>query len=187
MKASNFRPKKGAYLLSEPFLRDPNFARTVVLLTEHDSEGSVGFVLNRPTPIFLNDVIPDFPEIKAQLYEGGPVQPETLHYIHKNADLGESSLPLGKGVFWGGDFEKLKYLVAAEEILPGDIRFFLGYSGWGANQLMDELKSRSWLVTPASLKFTFTDDTEHLWQEIMRSKGGIYEQMSNYPVDPSLN
>lgn len=180
-------PKKGRFLLAEPFLQDPNFVRTVVLLTEHNQEGSIGFVLNRPIEYKLNEILPDFPEFDVPVYLGGPVQQDSLHFIHRVPGLGEAESEISEGVFWGGNFEVLKALVSQGEVDPDDIRFFVGYSGWAPQQLEGELEANSWIVSPAKAKFAFSEDHETLWKEVMSSLGKKYKIMSNYPTDPSLN
>lgn len=181
-------PGKGKFLLSEPFLSDPNFQRTVVLLTEHNNEeGSFGFILNRPVKMKLSEIVPEFPSFGAPVFVGGPVQQNSLHFLHRIPELVEDSEEVLPGVWWGGNFEKLKYLMQIRDISPDDIRFFIGYSGWGPNQLKDEMEKRSWIIAPGEEQFTFASNHEELWQQILRSMGLRYQMMSNYPLDPSLN
>lgn len=186
MAQSKYTPQQGRYLISEPFLADPNFKRTVVLLTEHNDEGSVGFVLNRPTEMVISDVIPDL-KLNAPLYVGGPVQQDSVHFIHKVPELKEDSVEIAKGLFWGGGFDKLQFLASTGQIDDGDIKFFLGYSGWAANQLDMEMEQLSWIVAPANGKFAFTEDDGNLWRMILQSMGTKFKIISNYPEDPSYN
>ena len=187
MALSKYKPQKGYFLISEPFLADPNFKRRVVLLTEYSPEGAVGFVLNQATELMLNDVLEDFPDFTSRLYLGGPVQQDSLHFIHRIEALRDESNMITPNLCWGGDFEKLKALAAEKAISPNDIRFFLGYAGWGPDQLIDELEQNSWIVAPSSAKFTFQEDTENLWKQILTSMGHSYKRMAGYPEDPSLN
>lgn len=180
-------PVKGNILLSEPFLRDPNFARSVVLLTEHNEEGTIGFILNKPISYRINEIVDDFPEFDAPVYMGGPVQRDSLHFIHRIEALAEEGDEVAPGVYWGGDFEKLKDMIRIGVVLPSDIRFFVGYSGWGPKQLEDEMQMKSWIVSSRSDKFAFADRSESLWGEILQAMGGKYRAMAHYPVDPSLN
>ncbi|MBL7792479.1 MAG: YqgE/AlgH family protein, partial [Saprospiraceae bacterium] len=126
--------KNGSLLIAEPFMLDPNFKRAAVLLCEHSPEGSIGFILNKPLGMRIDELIEDFPEFDSEVFFGGPVQTDTIHYIHCVGDLLEESVKLTDGVYWGGDFEKLKFLISSQLILPQDIRFFLGYSGWSEGQ-----------------------------------------------------
>lgn len=180
-------PTKGAYLLAEPFMQNEQFQRTVVLLTEHTPDGSVGFVLNRPSPYKLTDVLPDFPAFDVQLYKGGPVEENTLHYIHCNVDMSEGDEEIARGVYWGGDFERLRLGVLTGVITPDDVRVFHGYSGWGADQLSSEMEIKSWILAPSRRKFTFSPDSDSLWRDILTAMGGKYRLMANYPLHPSLN
>ncbi|MCB0639950.1 MAG: YqgE/AlgH family protein, partial [Lewinella sp.] len=116
----------GKVLLSEPFMVDPNFKRTAVLLCEHNAEGSIGFIMNRRLNMRVDELIEDFPEFDTEVYFGGPVQTDTIHYLHNVGDLLEDSVQVARGVFWGGDFDKLKFLINSELIAPHQIRFFIG-------------------------------------------------------------
>ncbi len=187
METPDYKPKKGSFLLSEPFLTDQNFRRAVVLLTEHNDDGSIGFVLNQPTKIRLNDVLEDFPQIDCHLYIGGPVQQETLHFIHTVEDLKSESIPIAGGIYWGGDFDRLKALVRENKVHGGQVRFFLGYSGWAPKQLEEEMNLKSWILSPPSKKFAFTPDPDQLWKDILQSMGKKHKLISNYPENPALN
>lgn len=182
------RPEKGKFLVSEPFMLDPNFKRAVVLLTEHNSEGSVGFVLNQALNLYLNDVMPDdFPKFEAKLYAGGPVGTDTLHYLHRLGDLLPDSLEIAPGIYWGGDFDQLQELLKENKIRPEDIRFFLGYSGWDAGQLDTELKDNSWLIAMATVESAFSEDAEELWKNVVKGMGQRYQHIANFPENPSWN
>ena len=148
-------PAKGKILISEPFLNDPNFKRTIILLSEHNQEGSVGFVLNKPTEYKLNQVIDDFPEFDAEVYYGGPVQLNTLQFIYRGENIIENSLEILPGLYWGGSFDILKTLIESNSVKPEDFRFFFGYSGWGEEQLDDEMERNSWIVTETTIENVF--------------------------------
>ena len=128
---------KGQILLAEPFMIDPNFRRSVVLLCEHQSDGSIGFILNKPLKMNVSELIADFPDFESEVYFGGPVATDTIHYIHNVGGLLEESVEVNRGVFWGGDFSKLKFLISSQLVDPTNIRFFVGYSGWSGGQLHD--------------------------------------------------
>jgi putative transcriptional regulator len=180
-------PIKGSILLSEPFLRDPNFARAVVLLTEHNDEGTIGFILNKPISYKIHEIVEDFPEFDAPVYMGGPVQRDSLHFIHRIEALAEDGDEVAPGVYWGGNFEKLKRMIRLGIVRPDDIRFFVGYAGWGPKQLEDEVQMKSWIISRRSEKYAFNSSGESLWGEILTTMGGKYKAMAYYPVDPSLN
>ncbi|GAB4232254.1 MAG: YqgE/AlgH family protein [Ekhidna sp.] len=181
-------PSRGDLLISEPYLPDPNFERTVIYLCEHDEEGTFGFVLNRKAHVQLADVVDEAGNYKAELFIGGPVQQDTLHFIHRDETLAKGSSEVGNGVHWGGSFEKLLELLNTKAISETDIRFFLGYSGWSPGQLMDEMKEKSWIVLKgASSEMIFDWNNHDLWKECLRTMGGKYRLMANYPKDPRLN
>ena len=179
-------PAPAKLLLSSPFLDDLHFKRTVILLTEHNDQGSMGFILNRPTDLKIQDAIDDFPNFDASLYFGGPVQPEIMQFIHRIPGL-EESTEIKKGVFWGGNFDKLKFMIDTGQISTDDIRFFIGYSGWAPLQLQQEIIKKSWIVGQASKKFIFTKNYQALWTDILKNMGGYYKRFTNVPEDPSFN
>lgn len=180
-------PKKGCILVSEPYLPDPNFERTIILLCEHNAEGSFGFVLNKPSSAKITDIMDSIKNFDTQVYVGGPVQQDTLHYIHRLHKL-EGSVEIGEGIYWGGNFEQLNLLLNSKQIAPDDLKFFLGYSGWSEGQLEEELKANSWIVSgDVDDKLIFETNAEIMWQKALKAMGGRFSVYSNYPVDPRLN
>ena len=167
-------------------MADPNFRRTVVLLCEHTTEGSFGLVLNRPTGLTLGQAADEALPFDAELWMGGPVQPETLHYLHPFGDL-DGSLPVLEDVFFGGDFDTLRSAITAGDLDPGQARFFVGYSGWGAGQLDAEVDEGAWIVLPGNRDLVFADGDDALWRQILRQLGGEYALLSTFPDDPRLN
>lgn len=185
---SKLKVKKGSLLLAQPYMLDPNFKRSVILLTDHHrTEGTVGFVLNKRIKASTNDVIHDFPEIESSVYIGGPVGDETLHYIHDAGDILDESIKVCDGVWWGGDFEKLKFLIKSKLIQPRNIRFFLGYSGWSAGQLDDELVYGSWIPAEMHANYIFKTKSTNLWREVTKNKGGHYTVIAELPISDGLN
>jgi len=183
---NKLKPERGRLLISEPFLPDPNFERTVVLLCEHNEEGSFGFVLNKPSITTVKEVMNDLP-VKRKAFIGGPVQQDTLHYLHRITDLSEA-IPIGNKIYWGGDFEELTSGLDTRTISEGDVRFFLGYSGWGQGQLEEELKQNSWIVCNfLSAELLFDTNPENMWKKALADMGGRFSVYSNYPIDPNLN
>ncbi len=178
---------KGILLVSEPFLPDPNFKRSVVLITEHDEEGSIGFVLNRATELTVNDVLEGFPAFNGSLHIGGPVEQNTLHFIHRaSLNIPESKEVL-PGIHWGGDFDLIRDMISLGEIHEDDIRFFVGYSGWSVEQLREEIDGHAWILAPADAQTVLTHEPDLLWKEVLTSMGSEYKLMANYPEDPRLN
>lgn len=184
----NIIPEKGDLLISEPFLPDPNFERTVVLICEHGEDGSFGFILNKPSIIKGSDVLEDTSQFDAILYVGGPVQQDTLHFIHRQVPELEGGAAIGEDLRWGGNFDQLLMLIQAEAVELEDFKFFLGYSGWGAGQLEEELKQNSWIIyKSATAEDLFDTHPDNLWRECLKKMGGKYKMISNYPSDPRLN
>ncbi|MEM6641684.1 MAG: YqgE/AlgH family protein [Bacteroidota bacterium] len=180
-------PERGDLLISEPYLPDPNFERTVVYLCEHDENGTFGFVLNKPAQIVLSDVI-DEVSSDYGLFVGGPVQQDTLHFIHREHNLIPGAKSVLNDISWGGDYDILMQLLNTLAISKTNIRFFLGYSGWGPDQLKDEMKSGSWIVLKSATQdMIFEWDNQQLWKACLKTMGGKYRLMSNYPKDPRMN
>lgn len=186
-KLVHLEPQAGRVLVSEPFLMDSYFKRSVILLGEHGDDGSVGFILNKPTDLSLNDALEDFPPFDVPLYFGGPVQTDTIHFLHTLGSKLEGSKEILPGIFWGGSLEMLKLLIDTNQVTTNDIRFFAGYSGWEPHQLEDELKGRTWLISNGKRDFAFSENPEELWGEVLRSMGSQYAILANFPEDPSLN
>jgi len=185
---SRLQPELGRLLISEPFLMDPNFKRSVVLVTEHQEEGTVGFILNHSSALLLKDVIPELGDADFSVYLGGPVETDTLHFLHRRPDLITDGQEVGKGIYWGGNFETLKVLIANQAIQASEIKFFMGYSGWGNGQLRMEMKDNTWIVSDEfHPDVVFSDNEENLWREVIINLGPKYAHVSNFPVDPNLN
>lgn len=184
----NIKPEKGDLLISEPFLPDPNFQRTVVLICEHGTDGSFGFVLNKPSLIEGGDVLEGFEGFDSTLYLGGPVQQDTLHFIHRQVPELEEGVDIGEGLQWGGNFEQLMLLIKSGAVDLKQFKFFLGYSGWGEEQLEEELEQNSWIIyKSATAADIFDTQPDVLWRECLKKMGGKYKIISNYPTDPRLN
>lgn len=177
----------GQVLLAEPFMQDPYFRRSVVLLCEHHEEGSIGFILNKSIDMRVNDLMSEFPEFDAEVFYGGPVQTDTLHYVHNVGDLLEESIKVAEGVWWGGDFDKLKFLVSSQLLQPQNIRFFVGYSGWSSGQLNDELEYGSWMPAVMDANYIFKTQPTRLWSQVMFNKGNLYEVIADLPEQMSWN
>ena len=178
---------QGKVLIAEPFLNDTYFKRSVVFITEHNSEGSVGFVLNKPVELKVQDVIQNFPYIEAGISIGGPVNTNTLHYIHTLGDVIPDSVRVLDNVFWGGDFNALKELIARGKVRKDQIRFFLGYSGWAALQLENELKESAWLVAEINAELIMKGEEVGFWNQILEKMDNKYQVWANFPENPGLN
>jgi len=184
---NSLEPHKGRVLISEPFLDDPYFKRTTVLLVEHNEEGTIGFILNKVLDIPLHSAISGFPVFEGHLCFGGPVCKDQLFYLHTLGDIIGGSLEIKKGLYWGGDFDTVKGLIKDERISPSEIRFFIGYSGWNPDQLNSEIKKKSWIVCESQNSLIMKENNTELWADLLKSLGKHYSIMANFPEDPSLN
>lgn len=179
--------KTGNLLVAEPFMLDPNFKRSVVLMCEHNEEGSLGFILNRKLDVYIDELVDSFPDFPSKVYFGGPVQTDTIHYLHNVGDLLEDSREVARGVYWGGSFEKLKFLISTEVITADNIRFFLGYSGWSEGQLTEELKIGSWVVADMDPNYLFKTKASKLWNQVLTHKGDSFGIIGSIPDTPNMN
>ncbi len=178
----------GSLLVAEPFMQESNFRRSVILITDHTGEeGTVGFIINKPLKITISELVEDFPEFDSIAYYGGPVSTNTIHYIHNVGTLLEGSTEIVSGVFWGGDFEKLKFLIAQKLIKPENIRFYIGYAGWSSGQLMDELEASSWITSQVHPNYIFKSNPSKLWKQVMHHKGSVFSVLSQLPEHQSFN
>ncbi len=179
--------QSGILLISDPFLKDPNFLRTVVLLCEHQPEGSLGFILNKRYEQTIGELMTDLEDCNFPVYYGGPVQKDTIHFLHQRPDLIEDGHNIIDGIYWGGDFTEVVELIKLKKISQNDIRFFIGYSGWGEQQLENELQEKSWITREAIRQLVFHKNTDAIWRDALKDLGGEYSMMTNYPIDPQLN
>jgi len=184
---NKLKPGKGKLLVSYPIMSDPYFKRTVILLCEHSDEGSFGFVLNKYINIKLSDLIEGLPELNTKIAVGGPVQTSSLYYLHTLGEKVHGSVEVINGLYMGGDYDDLRQLIIDGEVKPHDIRFFVGYSGWGENQLNEELKDHSWIITEAKAETLMNTNLEKLWQKTLVDMGKEYSFLANVPENPELN
>jgi putative transcriptional regulator len=182
------RLKKGNLLIAEPsIIGDLSFNRSVILLADHNPEGSVGFIINKVLKYTINDLVPDV-EVDFKIYNGGPVEQDNLYFIHNIPELISNSIEISNGIFWGGDFETTKKLLNNGTIKEDNIRFFLGYTGWDASQLEDEMNANSWIVTENHYQNKIIGkSTADFWKEKILELGGEYIIWSNAPENPALN
>lgn len=180
-------PQKGRILISEPFLLDNYFKRSIVLITEHSEEGTVGFVLNKPVNMKVNEIMTDFPTVNAFVSLGGPVQTNTLHYIHTLGDIIPGSIKVIENIYWGGDFDVIRRLLESGSLNNENIRFFLGYSGWQSNQLEDELSNNAWVVADIAPEEIMTPMNKFFWNKALNKLGKKFQMWANFPENPQMN
>ena len=189
IKHNNILPKQGSILISEPFLQDAYFHRSVVLLIDHNEEGTMGLVLNKKTKLMVNDFFPELETYKdIPIFLGGPVCSNRLFFIHS---LGEKIIPdsiqISNSLFFDGDFKAIKRYILNGQIIEGRVKFFLGYSGWSKGQLVNEITENSWLVSQANDANLFAAEGDGFWKSSLASLGCGYETWANYPKEPYLN
>jgi len=181
-------PTKGSLLISEPFLNDQYFSRSVIFLCDHNEQGSFGFVLNNYIDAELHDIVGELPDIQTRISVGGPVDTSNLFFVHALGDEVPDSLEIIDGLYIGGRFEVVKSLIAENPEKAKKIRFFIGYSGWDAEQLQSEMEEKSWIVLNSVKQSTVLDTkNDDIWQSIMRDLGGKFKVMSEFPKNPSDN
>lgn len=186
--SNNSKLQIGSVLISEPFLDDDYFSRSVIILCEHNNEGSFGFVLNKYVDSEVGDIFPEFTEHDIRISIGGPVDHSNLFYIHTLGSEIKKSFLIKDDLYLGGDFEQLKELIKIEPKKAKQIKFFIGYSGWGEQQLEKELKEKSWLVlNDVSSKTIIDTSKEDIWKDILIKLGGRFKVMSKFPINPSDN
>ncbi|MDX2190214.1 MAG: YqgE/AlgH family protein [Bacteroidota bacterium] len=179
--------QKGDLLISEPFLADPNFIRSVIVLCDYNESGSLGFVLNQLSNVNLDDLGEDFLNLDIPVFIGGPVEQNTLHFLHTLGEKLDGSVKVTNELYWSGDIHQVVEWLRIGIIDEKQIRFFLGYSGWGKNQLESEMKENTWIHISDYNYNIFENDHKNMWQTVLRNKGGKLRELSNYPIDPRLN
>ncbi|BDD04296.1 YqgE/AlgH family protein [Aureibacter tunicatorum] len=182
------KPKVGDLLISEPFMPDDNFSRSVVLLTEHNDKGSVGFILNKTSEFKLDELIQLKMDNPVNVFRGGPVELDTLHFIHQKNDNLNYSSKVSDNIYWGLDFNEVLALMELDQIEINDFKFFMGYCGWDAGQLEKEISENSWIVyRGGGVEEIFDTPSDTLWSELLNDMGTRFKIYSNYPIDPRLN
>jgi putative transcriptional regulator len=184
---SQNKPQAGALLISDPFNMADFFERTVVILCEHNRQGSFGFVLNKIVPVPLHEFKKEFPKTSSKLGLGGPVERQSLFFIHALGDAVENSMQISKDLYFGGNFKTVLELLKTP-VNAAKVRFFLGYSGWSSGQLENELKMNSWIVVNNISSKTIMDTHRtDLWKHCLSKQGKQFKVMANSPLDPSNN
>lgn len=185
-KQSGILPAAGKLLIAEPTLADPSFQRSVVFICRHGADGTLGFVLNRRTQYTLEDLFPKLHLPAIEVFQGGPVQLDTLHMLHRNP-LAYGGTEATDGIYWGGSFEALRESLLNHCYKPDELRLFAGYAGWGEGQLEKELEEGSWIVANMLPEFVFESDPTKLWMQAVDSLGAEFAYLKMFPLDPQLN
>lgn len=188
IKSNTLEVNPGDVLLSEPFLLDMYFSRAVVLIMDHNEEdGTCGIIINKRIPVTINDVVDDFPMFDADVYIGGPVKNDNVFFTHTLGNMVPESTEICKGVYWSNNFNVIKSLIRCGLVTRFDIRFFLGYCGWDAGQLRDELRRNSWIVGKMSTKAITMTNPKVMWETFTKATGKRYQLWSKFPLNPNDN
>ena len=180
-------PEKGKILISEPFLPDTFFNRSIVYLTDHSPQGSVGFILNKKLDLNISTAITGFESWNENINMGGPVAPDTLHYLHSLGNLIPDSVFIEDNISWGGNIDAIRKLISTGKISHSQIRFFLGYSGWSAGQLERELMENSWIIARVKSEIIMNNRGENTWKKVLRSFKNKYRIWADFPDSPDMN
>jgi len=179
-------PAKGCVLLSEPFLQDSHFERSVIFLCEYLPEETFGFVLNHKADVELNDLIDIAPK-EIPVFIGGPVANNSLFYLHTFNGI-ESSEEILPGLFFGGDLTEIFTNLSLREVNKENIRFFIGYSGWSKGQLEQEIKERAWIcVNNIPSNTLLSKNIANLWRKCMSQQGKQFQTFALFPKNISDN
>lgn len=182
--------EKGSLLIANPVLPDPNFSRTVILLCDHDEQGSFGLVINRSTQLKAPDLFLNINILKSyneKIYLGGPVSQSMVFFLCRSPSAAGKLDEICSGVYLGSNLETLESLYSSLENPEQDIRFYLGYSGWSGGQLAEEMEQNSWLVQRANEQFIFLDSESLIWPKAVNSLGKKYQYLTKAPVNPQWN
>ncbi|MTG97757.1 MULTISPECIES: YqgE/AlgH family protein [Myroides] len=183
--------QKGDFILSLPSSNplDLQFSRSVILIADHTIDGSIGFILNKPLNLTLNQLIPTT-DSSLSVFEGGPVEKDKIFCVHSRPELILDSQHITDNLYWGGDFDQIFTLLNQNALSKHDIRFFLGYSGWDCQQLHNEMEDDYWVKTNSINTddlFSSKTTTEKFWKNCLVEQGKEYEIWSNAPENPNLN
>lgn len=180
--SNSLEPKRGNILISEPLMNDLHFGRSVILLVDHEeSEGSFGVIINKTLNVGVSQIVDEFPDFEAPAYLGGPVCDNQLFFVHTLGEMIPESSPIIDGLFWGGDSDTLKTLISTGIANESNTRFYLGYSGWDAGQLVSELVRNTWLVGNITTQQLFSIPEEMMWQSFVHQAGKQYEMWKRFP------
>ncbi len=187
IQSNTSNPAIGNVLIAEPFMNDFYFRRSVILLIDHNEEGSLGVIFNKRLTIPFNEIVQGFPDFKADVYLGGPVETDRIFFIHTIGEMIPDSYKISDGLYWSGNINVLKSMIKMDLIKPHEVRFYVGYAGWDGGQLRNELKANTWLVGKFSSKQLLTTMPGKMWKSFVRQMGKRYMLWDKFPVNPSEN
>ncbi len=183
--SNNIQPASGKILISEPLLADNIFSRSVVYLVDDLNESHMGFILNLKSGMYLHDALDGYKNTGMELYLGGPVEPDVVHFIHGFGNISDAQ-EIGKNLYFGGELDQLKEYVNKGIANKTNTKFFLGYSGWSKGQLCEEINNNAWLVADTETDIVFKNE-DNLWSKSLSLVDKRYQIWKNFPVNPDLN
>lgn len=190
VNTGSVRPRIGGLIVAEPFLREEYFNHSVILIADYaPGKSSMGLVMNRNTDYMLHEVL-ELEGMKEEIpvYCGGPLSTDRLFYVHRMPDLIEGSTPLSDGLWIGGDFDQVCSYISQGMPIEGNIRFLIGYSGWDAGQLDDEINNHVWAPTDIPENFNaLTGEEDSYWHAVVRRMGKRFRNWRLQPMNPGNN
>ena len=187
IQSNTLNPVIGDVLISEPFMNDFYFRRSVILLIDHNEEGSLGVIFNKRLTIPFNEIVQGFPEFNADVYLGGPVETDRIFFIHTVGEMIPDSHLISNGLYWSGNISVLKSMIKMDLIKPHEVRFYVGYAGWDGGQLRNELKANTWVVGRFTAKQLLRTMPGKMWSDFVKQIGKRYTLWDKFPVNPSDN
>ena len=187
IQSNTLNPVIGDVLISEPFMNDFYFRRSVILLIDHNEEGSLGVIINKRLTIPFNEIVQGFPEFNADVYLGGPVETDRIFFIHTVGEMIPDSHLISNGLYWSGNISVLKSMIKMDLIKPHEVRFYVGYAGWDGGQLRNELKANTWVVGRFTAKQLLRTMPGKMWSDFVKQIGKRYALWDKFPVNPSEN
>ena len=187
IQSNTLNPVIGDVLISEPFMNDFYFRRSVILLIDHNEEGSLGVIFNKRLTIPFNEIVQGFPEFNADVYLGGPVETDRIFFIHTVGEMIPDSHLISNGLYWSGNINVLKSMIKMDLIKPHEVRFYVGYAGWDGGQLRNELKANTWVVGRFTAKQLLRTMPGKMWSDFVKQIGKRYALWDKFPVNPSDN
>lgn len=179
--------ERGSLLVSYPFLEDDYFYRSVICMIEHNEEGSFGLIINKKMPYKIGEAVPILSHLSNHIYMGGPVDTQSLFFLHPYKDL-KDTMFVCEGVYMNGDLNELKDMIELDFARGEDVRFYLGYAGWSVGQLQDEIKEKSWLISSPNPSLIYEEGSDDLtWRKAIESLGEEYKDIAKFPRDPQMN
>lgn len=179
--------ERGSLLISYPFLEDDYFYRSVICMIEHNNEGSFGLIINKKMPYKIGEAVPLMQHLSNPIYMGGPVDTQSLFFLHPYKDL-KDALKVSEGLYMNGDIHELKDMIELDFARGEDVRFYLGYAGWSVGQLQGEIDEKSWLIGPPNPGLVYEESADDIiWRKAVESLGEEYKDLAKFPIDPQMN